>query len=114
MSEAVEQWIKQLCLNDDEITEFRLWWASRQGRYRGFVPRQSLVDFCQDLAKKANTERDREQDLLSNGKLSDDQYETLMLSCSALAGEVSALRAVTEWARNQVESNGSLAEDRRH
>jgi hypothetical protein len=109
----VQNWAKVLNLSDDEIPEFKAWWESRHGQYRGMISRQSLVDFCQELAKKANTERDREQDLLEKN-VSDDQYETLMLSCSALAGEISALRAVTEWARNQVESNGSLAEDRRY
>jgi hypothetical protein len=103
---AVDEWVRQLCLSEDEVADFRLWWATHHGQYRGTVARQELVDFCQDLAKKANTERDREQELLLNGKISDEQYETLMLSCSSLAGEVSALRAVTEWARQRVEEHG--------
>jgi hypothetical protein len=73
--------------------------------YTGLIGRQGLVDFCQTLAKKARDELDREQTLLAEkGKtMSDEQFETLTLSCSSLIGEITALRAVTEWARKQVE-----------
>ena len=77
--------------------------------YPGTVPRQELVDYCKKLADVAVTELDREQTFLEKNKhISDDQYETILLSCSALSGEIAALRAVTEWARKWVEQRGEL------
>jgi hypothetical protein len=101
---AVDEWVRQLCLSEDEVAEFRLWWGTHHGQYRGMVARQDLVDFCQGMATKASAELDREQTLLATKKdMSDDQYETLMLSCSSLVGEITALRTVTEWAKKEVE-----------
>lgn len=72
--------------------------------YDGHIPRQALVDFCKSKVSVISAEFDREQTLLGKGDtLSDEQYETLMLSCSALAGGVSAFREITEWARKHVE-----------
>lgn len=80
--------------------------------YKGSITRQVLVDFCVSKASVMTAELDREQTLLEKGEaLSDEQYETLMLSSSALAGGISAFREITEWARKKVEAerNGSLA-----
>ena len=72
--------------------------------YQGVVSRQSLNDFCVERANTAKKEFDRQQKLLADdSKLSDEQYETLMLSCASLSGAISAFRAVTEFARIQHE-----------
>lgn len=74
--------------------------------YDGEIERQKLVDFCKGLADKQSKELLREQDILDKNEktMSDDQYETLVLSQATLMGWIQALRAVTEWAREQVEA----------
>lgn len=73
--------------------------------YPGEITRQSLNDYCVERAETCRSEFDREQKLLQDdSKLSDEQYEALMLSCASLSGAISAYRAVTEFARHQYET----------
>lgn len=80
-------------------------------RYRGQIDRQELVDYCVSLANKQRQELLREQDILDKNEktMSDDQYETLVISQATLMGSINALRAVTEWARQRVEAAGQAS-----
>jgi hypothetical protein len=73
--------------------------------YKGDIPRQGLVDFCVELSNKQSRELLREQEILDKNEktMSDDQYETLVISQATLMGWIQALRTVTEWARENVE-----------
>lgn len=75
-------------------------------KYDGLLTRQSLIDFCQEKANVWTAELGRESEILVRDKktMSDDQYETLMLSTTSLAGHILALRMVCEWAKeNKIE-----------
>ena len=75
-------------------------------RYDGLISRQELVDHCVELANKQRQELLREQEILDKNEktMSDDQYETLVLSQATIMGSINALRSVTEWARGRVET----------
>lgn len=69
--------------------------------YDGLLTRQDLIDFCQEMDRKWRTELARESEILVRDEktMTDSQYETLTLSTTSLAGHISALRIVCEWAK---------------
>ena len=99
MSNA-EAWLEQLSLRDDEVEDFRLWWDSRHGQYKGMISRQSLIDFLQERVLALG--REQEQLYHAAEKATDLKDEFWQEYSNGLAKQL-AFREVAEWARAQVE-----------
>lgn len=70
-------------------------------RWPGLIPRQDLVLYCVTRVEMLKAELLREQNILADKEktMTDEQYETLMLSSTSLMGHIMAFREITEWAR---------------
>ena len=72
-----------------------------QPRWPGLLVRQDLVVYCVARAEILSAELKREQKILAEKEdtMSDEQYETLTISTTALMAQIRVFREITEYAR---------------
>lgn len=72
-------------------------------KYPGYIIRQSLVDESQSRVADLKKEADETFNLMNTKGLDEDSVHTLYEKYASLLGQITAMRAINEWAKEHSE-----------